>query len=119
MPGTNGYRAYIMTIVADSAYSQKGFAQFNKNNYAQKDTAFSGRVLYYTPKGEFTSGYIIKNGLTTQIETVEQKSKEIQSLKTNLLPDPGSQPGPVQEVPPQTCTNWYVDRYEDGVLISL
>jgi hypothetical protein len=119
LPAVNGYRAYIMIVVADSAYSKRGVAIFNKNTYAQKDSLFSGRILYYTPNGDFTSGYVFKNGLMSPIETMEQKrQQQAQAVKINLVPDPGSQPAPIDDVPPQTCTDWFVDTYVDHVLVS-
>jgi len=40
-----------------------------------------------------------------------------QSVKPNLVQDPGSGGGPVSDGP-EVCTSWYLDTYVDNVLVS-
>lgn len=58
----NNYNAYIMTIVADSAYLKNDFRKLSNNTYRKHDKDFSGDLIYYTPKGEFVSGWHYANG---------------------------------------------------------
>jgi hypothetical protein len=59
---SNNYEAYLMTIVADSAYLEADFSKLNKNTFKSKESNFDGRLLYHTIKGEFLTGWVYKNG---------------------------------------------------------
>jgi hypothetical protein len=54
------YKAYIMMIMADSAYVGNDFTKLNSNSYRHRDPNFSGLVLYFTPKGQYVYGYTYK-----------------------------------------------------------
>lgn len=56
------YEAYIMTVLADSAYVKNDLSKLTRNTYSKRDPDFSGMVLYFTPKGKFISGWLYKNG---------------------------------------------------------
>ncbi|MDB5138592.1 MAG: hypothetical protein JWR12_508 [Mucilaginibacter sp.] len=110
--GTN-YEAYVMTIIADSAYLKNDLTKLDRNKYNKRDSDFSGVVLYSTPKGKFVSGWFYKNGNITSAlsslyktyttATSKNNGPVVQSLKTNLL----------QAV--MTCTDWYQTYTIDGV----
>ncbi|MDB5016751.1 MAG: hypothetical protein JWQ84_1583 [Mucilaginibacter sp.] len=110
--GTN-YEAYVMTIIADSAYLKNDLTKLGRNRYNKRDSDFSGVVLYSTPKGKFVSGWFYKNGNITSAlsslyktyttATSKNNGPVVQSLKTNLL----------QAV--MTCTDWYQTYTIDGV----
>jgi len=51
-----------MTLLADSAYAKNHPDWALKNSYQKRDPAFSGLVLYFTPKGGYVSGYAFRNG---------------------------------------------------------
>lgn len=102
------YQAYILTIIADSAYVGNDLSKLSHNTYRKQDADFSGLVLYYSPKGDYLGGYAYKNGQvvipskTTQ-QNGGQKTQTVNNGK--LTPDDMA----IQ------CTDWYNDYYYDGV----
>jgi hypothetical protein len=56
------YEAYVMTIMADSAYVRNDLSKLAHNTYRSHDADFSGVVAYFTPKGKFVGSYGYKNG---------------------------------------------------------
>src|SRR6185437_2427786 len=56
------YSAYVMTLVADSDYVKNNPGWAAHNTYRKHDPAFSGLLLYFTPRGQFVNGYAFKNG---------------------------------------------------------
>lgn len=108
------YKAYILTIVADSAYVKNDFSKLANNTYRKQDADFSGIALYFTPKGDYLGGYSYKNGqLVTPSTTTQQTgSQHIQSVNNGDL-----KPNSVVI----TCVDWYqrdVILNPDGSLYS-
>jgi len=56
------FEAYIMTVMADPAYLKNDHSKLSHNTYQKHDADFTGHVFYFTPKGEYLSGYAYKNG---------------------------------------------------------
>lgn len=104
----SAYSAYIMTVIADPNYLNGDLKKLDNNTYRKHDKDFSGVVLYSTPKGEFVSAWIYKNGAITErlIKNRTQpvaSRKSVQAVKTNL----------VQVI--ETCVDWYQWSYNpDG-----
>jgi hypothetical protein len=57
-----GYQAYIMTIMADPAWLGADYSKLKTLSYRNKGEAFSGKVLYFSPKGRLLNGYRYHNG---------------------------------------------------------
>jgi hypothetical protein len=93
------YKAYILTIIADSAYVKNDFSKLAHNTFRKQDTDFSGLALYFTPKGDYLGGYAYRDGqLVTPAATTQQAGgQHIQSVNDNLKPS--------QIV--ITCVDWY------------
>lgn len=100
LKGDKGYKAFIMTIIADSSYIKGNPAKLVNNTYQQHDVDFSGLVLYFTPKGEYVNGYAYKNG---QVVT---PSSQVQSS------------GKIQVQLAQVCTDWFWEVSVDGEVVS-
>jgi hypothetical protein len=116
MNSTAGYEAYIMTIIADSAYLKGDRSKVSHNTYNKRDTDFSGMVLYFTPKGDYLSGYAYKNGRQVSPSSSSAQSSKgnvVQSqsrLKTNDMIVPADPPG---------CTTYWLAYYDsNGDLVS-
>ena len=112
------YKAYIMTIIADSAYLKNDLSKLALTTYRKRDPNFTGAVFYFTPTGSFVSSYGYKNGVlippAVQTATTLSASNKI-ARNLNLH---GSKV--LESAPPPTpvCLDWYYDTYEDGELIS-
>ena len=61
----NGYSAYLMTILADSAYLNGDLSKLNKNTYQKKDEHFSGLVFFHKLNGKFNNGWRYTDGKIT------------------------------------------------------
>jgi hypothetical protein len=104
------YTGYIMTIIADPAYLKNDLTKLNRLKYNQRDTDFTGAVLYQTPNGNFVSGWFYTDGIITgemnaknnsTTNAVKTGKPVTQNLKTDL----------VEEV----CTDWYTQVTVNGV----
>ncbi|MGN8068222.1 hypothetical protein [Mucilaginibacter sp. SG564] len=106
----SGYKAYVMTVIADSSYLKGDLTKLDHNKYNKHDADFSGAVIYSTPKGAFVSGWFYKNGSITgkisfpkigagHSSTVSKAA--VNSLKTNML----------------NCVDWYQAYYVNGNLV--
>ncbi|MDN5284355.1 MAG: hypothetical protein JWR38_629 [Mucilaginibacter sp.] len=111
-----GYKAYIMTIIADPSYLKNDLSKLDHNKYNKRDSDFTGAVVYSTPKGKFVSTWFYKNGHITSsmpsqpvqpTDTVNNNDpKKIQSLKPNLTR--------------LDCTDWYqISTDSNGTVISV
>ncbi|QKJ31364.1 hypothetical protein HQ865_16875 [Mucilaginibacter mali] len=112
------YTAYIMTVIADSAYINNDFTKLSQNTFQHHDPNFSGKLLYFTPKGKFVSGWIYKKGKLTAALT-STGTKQTNSLK--LLDGPvGTDPtqdGDGSSGGSGNCTYWYyVLRYGNDII---
>ncbi|HEY4326246.1 MAG TPA: hypothetical protein VGN20_19830 [Mucilaginibacter sp.] len=133
----SSYQAYIMTIIADSAYLKNDFTKLDRNKYNKRESDFSGVVLYSTPLGKFVSSWFYENGNITKAKlssgqtytpiatasnhsitkslnanpsgiAAKKNGSQIQSLNANL-----TQP---LELEAQTwCQDWYQTVTVDGV----
>jgi hypothetical protein len=94
------YQAYILTIIADSAYVGSDLSKLSHNTYRKQDADFSGLALYYSPKGDYLGGYAYRNGQVVTPTTTTQQTggPKVQSVNNgNLKPN-----DMVVE-----CTDWY------------
>ncbi|MBK0379633.1 C39 family peptidase [Mucilaginibacter segetis] len=112
------YMGFIRVLSADSAYSTKGLEKFNANSYNHMDADFGGSELLFTPTGDFVFGGIYTHGNFAPLVKYGANSSKTQSVKPNLVQDPGSGGGPVSDNPQVVCTSWYLDTYVDNVLVS-
>ncbi len=104
-----GYQAYIMAILADSAYVKGDMTKLTHNSYSKRDTDFSGMVLYFTPKGKYLNGYTYKNGhLQNGSSGQTSGSAKIQGVSTPKVNVVGDAP----------CLDWYWSTWVNGELIS-
>ncbi|MEZ2338097.1 hypothetical protein AB6735_20780 [Mucilaginibacter sp. RCC_168] len=58
----SGYDAYVMTLIADSAYLKNDLSKLDRNKYNKRDANYSGLVLYFTPNGKYIGGWRYKDG---------------------------------------------------------
>jgi len=80
---STGYHAYIMTIIADSAYVNNDLSILGRNKYNERDVDFSGVALYSTPDGNFVNGWIYKNGNIVLALPPGQKQSSGAAVNTN------------------------------------
>jgi len=101
------YEAYMMTIIADSDYVKNDLSKLAHNTYRKHDADFSGKVLYFTPKGQYLNGYTYQNGqLVTATSSAQQTGNQVvQSVNDGKLK--------TDDMAVQ-CTDWYLDFYIDG-----
>ena len=121
-----GYQAFIMTILADASYIGNDPTKLAKNTYRKRDANFTGMVLYFTPKGKFVSGYAYKNG--TRLAPATSQATAAANLKTQSLTtlspcdvsdNVSKQTNSVKKVSDvYDCTDWYLETYLNGALIS-
>jgi hypothetical protein len=101
------YSAYLMTIIADSAYLNNNPNKLALTTYNKRDTDFSGQVIYFTPKGKMVSGWFYSHGqLSGKLKTTTQ---------TATLQSPGFATNAIKTLT-DGCTAWYLDYYLDGEL---
>ena len=83
------YDAYVMTIIADSAYLKNDLSKLARNKYNKRDTDFGGVVLYYKPNGTYVSSWFYKHGRLIDISTLAASqpnvTKKTQGLQTNTV----------------------------------
>lgn len=102
-----GYKAYIMTIIADSSYVRGDTSKLSRNTYRKHDPDFSGLVLYFTPKGEYVNGYKYLNGKLSTGSS--QENKGTNSLKTNKL----------KVNTERVCEDWYLVTWVDDEIVDI
>ncbi|QEM13998.1 hypothetical protein [Mucilaginibacter rubeus] len=108
----NKYEAYVMMVIADSAYVGSNLSKLGNNTYHKHDDNFGGLVLYFTPQGNYLNGYCYKNGkLVTKTSDQSGGRQKVQSTSVNKLTPDLTQA-------PTNCTDWYIDTYVDDVLVS-
>lgn len=101
------YNAFIMMVLADSDYVKNDLNKLSHNTYQKNDADFSGKVLYFTPTGDYVGGYAYRNGsLVVPGQVIQQTGNpKVESIGSNLKPDKMV----------QQCTDWYLDYYIDGL----
>jgi len=102
---STGYNAYVMTIIADSAYLKNDLTKLDHNKYNKHDIDFSGVVLYFTPKGKFVSGWFYKNGSISGALSSTQTTYVITNTPGNGLVTQSLQTNELSSV--TTCEYWY------------
>jgi len=105
------YSAYVMTLIADSDYVKSDPGWAAHNTYRKRDPAFSGLLLYFTPRGQFVNGYAFKNGRQV-IQTIQDAAP---AVKTRSI-----QKGTIREAEPQeyNCIFVYDVTTVNGVVVS-
>lgn len=82
----SGYDAYVMTLIADSAYLKNDLSKLDRNKYNKHDVDYSGLVLYFTPSGKYVSGWRYKDGHIVVPENSGNSSGvKVQSLGSSKL----------------------------------
>jgi hypothetical protein len=103
----DGYQAYIMVLVTDSGYSKNDPGKLEKNSYRHREADFTGRVLYFTPKGDFVNGwYLCKGKVITNLNL----TKATGQTNNNRL-----QISYISEAPATNgCIEYYADYWDDN-----
>ena len=79
--------AYVMIIIADTAYLKGDYSKLAHTTYKHRDPVFSGKVMYFTPKGDFVSGWHYTNGkVTGKVSTSAQTGSVAQVQNIGGLP---------------------------------
>jgi len=109
--GTN-YDAYVMTLIADSAYIKNDLGKLARNTYSKREADFSGLVLYYTPNGKYVSGWRYKDGhiVVPGAQTATPGTKVQSTGNSKLKPDN-------MVVPEEDCYDYYDLTYVNGILV--
>jgi hypothetical protein len=102
-----GYHAYIMTVIGDPAYLKGNPGKLKNNTYSHRDTDFTGLVFYFTPKGQYVSGYAYKNG--RRLSPASANTQTTTAMKTT---------GAKLQLMELSCVAWYMGHYVDGELVS-
>lgn len=105
-----GYDAYVMTLIADSAYLKNDLGKLTRNSYSKRDADYSGLVLYFTPNGKYVGGWRYKDGkiVTSGASQNGSTTTKVQSINgSKLKPDN-------IDVPSVDCTDWYWVTYDNG-----
>jgi len=110
------YQAYVMTIIADSAYINGDISKLALTTYRKRDPTFTGVVAYFTPTGKFVSSYGYKNG--TLIAPPPSSSSAIALAKPTVRSSINSVPVKIAAVAVPECIDWYWNTYENDVLVS-
>jgi len=111
-----GYQAYVMTIIADSAYVNNDMSKLDLTTYRKRDPNFSGVVVYFTPTGKFISSYGYKNGtlLPPAPDAAAANTTSVSQHTTSVAT--GRFHADVNAI--SDCLAWYLDTYQDGELVS-
>jgi len=107
------YKAYVMTIITDSAYINNDLSKLSLTTYRKRDPNFSGVVVYFTPTGKFVSSYGYKNGTLIPGPSANTAStgQNTNSINTSHLK--------TDEIAISDCLAWFLDTYDiNGDLIS-
>jgi hypothetical protein len=107
-----GYHAYIMMIMADSAYVNNDFSKLNHNSYRKCDADFSGLVLYFTPKGRYVGGYAYAKG-----QLVSPSGSNSSGGQSQVLSVKNGTSKTTDQLATQSasCLDWYlITYYDDG-----
>lgn len=105
------YSAYVMTIIADSAYVKNNPDKLKLNSYNKHDANFTGIVIYSTPQGKYVNGWFYKNGAISGYlppgQTTEAgNGATVQNIKTNAL------------ITVKTCQDFIQKTYYNGQLVA-
>ncbi len=98
----SGYQAYIMLVIADSAYVNNDFSKVSLNTYRKHVADFTGSVFYFTPKGKYVSGYAYKDG-----KLINPAANPAQSVNR------------VKKVSSQSCFAWYCITFNDSGVVDV
>lgn len=81
----SGYDAYVMTLIADSAYLKNDLSKLDRNKYNKRDANYSGLVLYFTPKGKYVGGWRYKDGHIVSSGSQSGSGIKVQSTGNSKL----------------------------------
>jgi hypothetical protein len=81
----SGYNAYVMTLIADSAYLKNDLSKLDRNKYNKRDANYSGLVLYFTPKGKYVGGWRYKDGHIVSSGSQSNAGVKVQSTGSSKL----------------------------------
>jgi hypothetical protein len=101
------YKAYIMTILADSSYVKGDPNKLALNRYNHRDAAFTGMIIYHTPKGEFRGAFEYQKGRLIARSPVPETVTGNSAYKTQALK--------VNNKLYSVCTYFYTVTYQYGV----
>jgi len=109
------YDAYVMTLIADSAYLKNDLDKLARNTYSKREADFSGLVLYYTPNGKYVSGWRYKDGhiVVPGTQTATPGTKVQSTGSSKLKPDNMVEPGG------EECFDYYDLTYVNGKLVEV
>jgi hypothetical protein len=79
----SNYKAYLMTIVADSSYLNGNINKLDALSYKNIDRAFSGYVIYFLPDGKLVNGYKYTNGSVIKTISINTNSNSLQIQSTH------------------------------------
>ena len=102
------YEAYVMTLLADSAYVKSHPGWASANTYQKRDPDFSGLVLYFTPKGQYVSGYAFRNG--QQVIPATPSAATSNTASKGQLTRAFRPTARVEQI--YDCTAWYLVEYD-------
>jgi hypothetical protein len=104
----NSYKAYVMIIFADTSYMKNDRNKLVKNTFENRDKNFNGIVTYFTPNGDFVSGWHYKKGVLYKLnKSTNSSTQRIQALKPALVnPDD------------LDCDDYYIIYYYNGIMIG-
>jgi hypothetical protein len=109
------YKAYIMTIIADSAYLNSDYSKLAKNTYRHIEKDFSGVLSYFTPKGLFVSAWFYKNGIIARklmgVANAINNSSVLKIRSRDLSLSVASDIEKPKTLT-QVCTHYYADFYQ-------
>jgi hypothetical protein len=112
----NSYQAYLMIIMADSAYIKNDPDKLARNTYQKIDTGFIGHVLYVTPKGKHLKDSVYLSKQAAKARKVADIPDCAQALQTIRTKKTNSTTLKTQAV--TQYIDWYLNTYVGGVLIS-
>lgn len=108
-----GYRAYVMTIIGDSAYMKNDPGKLALTTYRKRDPNFSGMVAYFTPDGKFVASYGYKDGKLIPAPLPSTASSPVANTKSKARFHPT-----VRELMVTNCIDWYMCYFENDVMVS-
>jgi hypothetical protein len=107
------YKAYLMTIIADSAYLKNDFSKLENNTYKKHDKDFSGLLLYFTPQGRYLNGYRYNNGKLITSDTSVNPGANNKGINSQ-----GAIAKPNSNIQVECINVWWITEDEQGNITS-
>jgi hypothetical protein len=108
-----GYRAYVMTIIGDSAYMKNDPGKLALTTYRKRDPNFSGVVAYFTPDGKFVASFGYMDGKLIPATLPSTTSAATANTKSTARFRPTA-----RELMVSNCIDWYMCYFENDVMVS-